>query len=65
MTTPVIILGTGGHAKVLINALRIAGREIHGAVTQDETLWEKSLSGFRYGEAMKLSPNGSEAGSNW
>jgi sugar O-acyltransferase (sialic acid O-acetyltransferase NeuD family) len=32
MTLPVVIVGAGGHARVLIDALRIAGRQILGVV---------------------------------
>ena len=32
---PVLLLGLGGHAKVLINILRLCGREIKGALSQD------------------------------
>ena len=32
---PVIILGTGGHAKVVADALKLSGREILGFVTPD------------------------------
>ena len=33
---PVIILGAGGHAKVVANVLKISGRDVIGLVTPDE-----------------------------
>ena len=35
MTTSVILLGGGGHAKVLADAIRAAGSEVHGFVDPD------------------------------
>ena len=37
MSKPIIVLGTGGHAKVLIEALRQSGREIMGLTDQAKT----------------------------
>ena len=47
MTTfkPVIILGAGGHASVLIDALQQSGRDIMGITDTDETLWDRELMG--------------------
>jgi len=32
---PVIILGTGGHAKVVTDAIKLSGRKILGFITLD------------------------------
>lgn len=45
MEIPVIILGAGGHARVLVNALRRTQRKILGFLTPDQTLWETSIDG--------------------
>jgi sugar O-acyltransferase (sialic acid O-acetyltransferase NeuD family) len=42
---PVIILGAGGHASVLIDALQQSGRDIMGITDPDETLWNKDYMG--------------------
>lgn len=36
---PVVLCGAGGHAKVLLEALRAAGREVLGACVPDPTGW--------------------------
>jgi sugar O-acyltransferase (sialic acid O-acetyltransferase NeuD family) len=46
MDLPVILLGAGGHAKVLINILNIIRRKVIGIVTPDEHLWGMSMSGI-------------------
>jgi len=46
MKQPVIILGAGGHARVLINMLRLARHEIKGILTLDSSLWGKSIEGI-------------------
>jgi UDP-perosamine 4-acetyltransferase len=43
---PVIVLGAGGHASVLIDALQQTGREIMGITDPDETLWNKDYLGI-------------------
>lgn len=45
MSLPVIVLGAGGHAKVLIDALQRAGVEIAGATDADPGKCGKSLLG--------------------
>lgn len=45
MSIPVIVLGAGGHARVLIDALQRAGIEISGATDVDSGLVGKSLLG--------------------
>ncbi len=35
LTRPVIVMGAGGHAKVVANALRLSGQEIVGFITPD------------------------------
>jgi sugar O-acyltransferase (sialic acid O-acetyltransferase NeuD family) len=42
---PVIVLGAGGHAKVVINALQMAGAEILGAVDPDPAIHATSILG--------------------
>ncbi len=45
MSRPVLVIGGGGHAKVVINALRRAGRQIVGVIDKDEALWNTSVAG--------------------
>lgn len=42
---PHLILGAGGHARVLIDALQLTGTNIIGALEPDESLWGKSILG--------------------
>jgi sugar O-acyltransferase (sialic acid O-acetyltransferase NeuD family) len=49
---PVIILGAGGHARVLIDALQQSGTEIMGVTDPDKTLW-----GQIFMEAEVLGPD--------
>jgi sugar O-acyltransferase (sialic acid O-acetyltransferase NeuD family) len=46
ISKPVIILGAGGHASVLIDALQQTGTEIMGITDPDETLWGQELMGI-------------------
>lgn len=46
MSKPIIILGAGGHAKVLIEALRQSGRTISGLLTTDPTLSGSNILGI-------------------
>jgi sugar O-acyltransferase (sialic acid O-acetyltransferase NeuD family) len=43
---PVIVLGAGGHASVLIDALQESSQEIMGITDPDETLWNKDFMGL-------------------
>ena len=43
---PVIVLGAGGHAKVLIDALRLTKRAVIGALTPDRQSCGKQICGF-------------------
>lgn len=45
MSLPVIVLGAGGHAKVLINVLHLLSVEIIGVTDPDERLHGKEISG--------------------
>jgi len=45
MNLPLIILGAGGHARVLLEALRGAGREVKGIMTPEKELWGKDIYG--------------------
>ena len=47
MTLPVIIIGSGGHAKVVIDVLQLCGREVLGLTTQDRALFGHSVLGCR------------------
>ena len=47
MTLPIIILGSGGHAKVVIDVLRLQGREVIGLTTQDRAMFGHSVLGCR------------------
>lgn len=40
---PVIVLGSGGHARVLIDVLQELGTEIMGITDPDQTLWGQTL----------------------
>jgi len=51
---PVIILGTGGHAKVVTDALKLSGRKIVGFITLDMV-----AGSYFCDEKMKI------AGSDW
>ncbi len=42
---PVIVLGAGGHAKVVIDALQAAGADVLGAVDPDQATHGKSILG--------------------
>jgi UDP-perosamine 4-acetyltransferase len=42
---PVILLGAGGHAAVLLEALRLCGREVLGLLTPDAAVWGGSVLG--------------------
>jgi len=43
---PVIVLGAGGHAKVLIDVLRLTKRAVIGALVPDRQLWGKEIFGI-------------------
>lgn len=46
MSLPLILIGAGGHAKVLVDALRLAGREVKGILTLERALWGKAVWGI-------------------
>ena len=46
MNKPVIIIGAGGHASVLISTLKTLGREIKGILHPDESLAGKTINGI-------------------
>jgi sugar O-acyltransferase (sialic acid O-acetyltransferase NeuD family) len=43
---PVIVLGAGGHAKVLIDVLRLTKRVVIGALVPDRQSWGKEIFGI-------------------
>jgi sugar O-acyltransferase (sialic acid O-acetyltransferase NeuD family) len=45
VSLPLIVVGAGGHAKVCIDALRLAGRDVKGILTPEEPLWGKAVQG--------------------
>ena len=47
MTTPIIVLGSGGHARVVLDVLRLLGREIVGLTTEDRALFGSDVFGCR------------------
>lgn len=47
MTSPIIVLGSGGHAKVVLDVLRLLGREIVGLTTEDHALIGREAFGCR------------------
>ncbi len=46
MSRPIIVIGGGGHAKVVIHALRAAGAEVIAAVDKDESLHGTTIAGI-------------------
>ena len=46
MDKPIIIIGAGGHAKVLMEALLLSRREIIGLTEFDESKWNTSIWGI-------------------
>ena len=46
MSFPLIMIGAGGHAKVLLEALRLTGRQIKGILTLEKALWGKEVWGI-------------------
>ena len=46
MSLPLILIGAGGHAKVLADVLRLTGREIKEILTLEKTLWGKVIWGI-------------------
>jgi UDP-perosamine 4-acetyltransferase len=47
MTLPIIVLGSGGHAKVVLDVLRLLGREVIGLTTRDQNMFDRTLLGYR------------------
>jgi sugar O-acyltransferase (sialic acid O-acetyltransferase NeuD family) len=47
MADPIIVIGAGGHAKVLVDALHRAGREVIGLTTLDHGIAGQSVLGCR------------------
>ena len=64
MSRSVIVIGAGGHAKVVIHTLLRTGCAVEGAVDKDETLWNSSISGVKVlggNEALSdYSPDGTD-----
>lgn len=48
MNLPVIIVGGGGHAKVLLESLILRGQKVLGIVDVDPALWGSSLRDVRF-----------------
>ncbi len=44
---PVIIIGAGGHGRVVLDGLLCSGREIQGIVDMDSKLWGTNIRGVR------------------
>ncbi|WP_281018546.1 MULTISPECIES: acetyltransferase [unclassified Minwuia] len=42
---PLLIIGTGGHARECVEAAQAAGRQVAGLLDQDSTMWGKTLPG--------------------
>ncbi|HHI81746.1 MAG TPA: acetyltransferase, partial [Rhizobiales bacterium] len=47
MSKTVYIVGAGGHARVVLEALLQAGREVGGIIDRDESLWGREFCGVR------------------
>ena len=45
----VVVIGAGGHAKVLISALTASGRSVAAVVDDDDTKWGTHAQGIRVG----------------
>lgn len=45
MTRPVIILGSGGHGRVVLDMLRILGQEVIAFTDSDPSLWGRPVDG--------------------
>lgn len=45
----VVVIGAGGHAKVLISALTASGRSVTAVVDDDDTKWGTDAQGIRVG----------------
>src|SRR5260370_16976041 len=45
----VVVIGAGGHAKVLISALTASGRSVAAVVDDDDTKWGTHAQGVRVG----------------
>lgn len=45
MTTPIIVVGSGGHAKVLVDTLLSIGSQVLGTLDANPELWGKTLLG--------------------
>jgi sugar O-acyltransferase (sialic acid O-acetyltransferase NeuD family) len=46
MSLPVILVGAGGHARVLLDLLGEIGREVKGVLTPDREYWDRELKGI-------------------
>ncbi len=46
MSQPIVVIGAGGHAKVVIGALLRSGRTVEGAVDIDSELWGTEILGI-------------------
>ncbi len=45
MNLPVVVIGAGGHARVIIDALQRDGRTVTGAVDRDKATWHTMIAG--------------------
>lgn len=49
MSEPVVVIGAGGHAKVIVGLLRALGREVDSCLDSNPALWGKDVLGVRVG----------------
>ncbi|MBI4191188.1 MAG: acetyltransferase [Betaproteobacteria bacterium] len=47
MALPIIVLGSGGHAKVVLDVLRLLEKNVIGLTTQDQNMFDRTLLGYR------------------
>jgi len=61
MSKPVIIIGAGGHGKVVADALAAMGRDIRGFLDADAARWGNTVNGIQVlGDDGMLDPRDSE-----
>ena len=54
----VVVIGAGGHAKVLISTLNASGRSVAAVVDDDDTKWGTDARGIRVGRIEPLGGHG-------
>ena len=47
MTLPIIVLGSGGHAKVVLDVVRLMKKEVIGITTRELNMADRTWLGYR------------------